>query len=47
MIKLKNYLPRNTNTLAESKTKSISDGHSIAMDFEIKLDSTTTLYFKL
>ena len=40
-----NLLPTgNTNTLAESKTKSISDGHSIAMDFEIKIDSTTTLY---
>lgn len=40
-----NLLPTgNTNTLAESKTKSITDGHNIAMDFEIKLDSTTTLY---
>ncbi len=40
-----NLLPTgNTNTLAESKTKSISNGHNIAMDFEIKLDSTTTLY---
>ena len=40
-----NLLPTgNTNTLAESKTKSISDGHNIAMDFEIKLDSTTTIY---
>ncbi|MQP25514.1 outer membrane beta-barrel protein [Flavobacterium sp. LMO8] len=40
-----NLLPTgNTNTLAESKTKSITDGHNIAMDFEIKLDSTATLY---
>jgi hypothetical protein len=40
-----NLLPTgNTNTLAESKTKSITDGHNIGMDFEIKLDSTTTIY---
>ena len=40
-----NLLPTgNTNTLAESKSKSITDGHNIAMDFEIKIDSTTTLY---
>ncbi len=40
-----NLLPTgNTNTLAESNTKSISNGHNIAMDFEIKLDSTATLY---
>ena len=40
-----NLLPTgNTNTLAESKTRSITDGHNIAMDFEIKLDSTATLY---
>lgn len=40
-----NLLPTgNTNTLATSKTKSISNGHNIAMDFEIKLDSTATLY---
>ncbi|WP_264560470.1 outer membrane beta-barrel protein [Flavobacterium sp. N2270] len=40
-----NLLPAgNTNTLAESKTKSTTDGHNIAMDFEIKLDSTATLY---
>lgn len=40
-----NLLPTgNTNTLAASKTKSITDGHSIAMDFEVKIDSTTTLY---
>lgn len=40
-----NLLPTgNTNTLAESKSKSITDGHNIAMDFEIKLDSTATLY---
>jgi len=40
-----NLLPTgNTNTLAESKTKSITDGHNITTDFEIKLDSTSTLY---
>ena len=40
-----NLLPTgNTNTLAESNTKSISNGHNIAMDFEIKLDSTATIY---
>jgi hypothetical protein len=40
-----NLLPTgNTNTLAESRTRSITDGHSISSDFEIKLDSTTTLY---
>lgn len=40
-----NLLPTgNTNTLAESKTKSVSDGHNIAIDFEIKLDSTATIY---
>lgn len=40
-----NLLPTgNTNTLAESTTKSITDGHNISMDFEIKIDSTTTLY---
>lgn len=40
-----NLLPTgNTNTLVESNTKSISNGHNIAMDFEIKLDSTATLY---
>ncbi|EAZ95648.1 hypothetical protein FBBAL38_08100 [Flavobacteria bacterium BAL38] len=40
-----NLLPTgNTNTLAESKTKSITDGHNIEMDFEIKLDSTATIY---
>jgi hypothetical protein len=40
-----NLLPTgNTSTLANSKTKSISNGHNIAMDFEIKLDSTATLY---
>jgi hypothetical protein len=40
-----NLLPTgNTNTLAESSTKSITDGHNIEMDFEIKLDSTATIY---
>ena len=40
-----NLLPTgNTNTLAESTTKSITDGHNISMDFEIKLDSTATIY---
>lgn len=40
-----NLLPTgNTNTLAESTTKSTTDGHNISMDFEIKIDSTTTLY---
>lgn len=40
-----NLLPTgNTNTIAKSETKSITDGHNIAMDFEIKLDSTATLY---
>ncbi len=40
-----NLLPTgNTTTLANSKTKSLSNGHNIAMDFEIKLDSTATLY---
>lgn len=40
-----NLLPTgNTNTLAASETKTISDGHNLAMDFEIKLDSTATLY---
>lgn len=40
-----NLLPTgNSTTLAESKTKSITDGHNIGMDFEIKLDSTTTIY---
>lgn len=40
-----NLLPSgNTNTLAESKTRSITDGHNVSMDFEIKLDSTATLY---
>ena len=33
-----NLLPTgNTNTLAESTTKSITDGHNISMDFEIKM----------
>ena len=40
-----NLLPTgNTNTFAESTSKSITDGHNIAADFEIKLDSTSTLY---
>ena len=40
-----NLLPTgNTNTLAESTTKSTTDGHNISMDFEIKLDSTATIY---
>lgn len=40
-----NLLPAgNTTTLANSKTNSLSNGHNIAMDFEIKLDSTATLY---
>lgn len=40
-----NLLPTgNTNTLAESKTQSITDGHNISMDFEVKIDSTTTIY---
>ena len=41
-----NLLPTgNTNTIAASRTRSVTDGHNIATDFEIKLDSTTTLYF--
>ena len=40
-----NLLPTgNTNTLANSDTKSISNGHNLAMEFEVKLDSTATLY---
>jgi hypothetical protein len=40
-----NLLPTGkTNTVAASKTKSISNGHNIEMDFEIKLDSTATIY---
>lgn len=40
-----NLLPTgNTNTLANSATQSFSDGHNLALEFELKLDSTTTLY---
>jgi hypothetical protein len=34
----------NTNTLSEATTKSITSANSVAMDFEIKLDATATLY---
>ncbi|MFD2910034.1 outer membrane beta-barrel protein [Flavobacterium ardleyense] len=40
-----NLLPTgNTNTVAESNTKTITDGHNLSANFEIKLDSTSTLY---
>jgi hypothetical protein len=40
-----NLLPTgNTNTISESNTRNIVDGHNLNLDFEVKIDSTTTLY---
>ncbi len=40
-----NLLPTgNTNTVSESTSHNIVDGHNLNMDFEVKIDSTTTLY---
>ncbi|VXB04713.1 conserved exported hypothetical protein [Flavobacterium sp. 9AF] len=41
-----NLLPTgNTSTNSESNSKTDNTGHAINVDFEIKIDSTTTLYF--
>jgi hypothetical protein len=40
-----NFLPNgNTITKSNSFTKNGSDGHNVSLDFEVKLDSTATIY---